>query len=161
MTLRIWAMLPVLMLLVACSGSSSSGPASSGALPDHDEPPLEDPEQDNPPEEPSPPEGGPLAGVVQKGPFQAGSKVTLVPLILGAVDEGARVLETTVDEQGRYAFAATGLSGPALLKVQGYWFDERNGQFSSEPITLRAVVNVADGKGNINPLTDLISARLQ
>ncbi|KYZ86760.1 hypothetical protein A3Q32_15865 [Alcanivorax sp. KX64203] len=161
MTLRIWAMLPVLMLLVACGGSSSSGPASSGALPDHDEPPLEDPEQDNPPEEPSPPEGGPLAGVVQKGPFQAGSKVTLVPLILGAVDEGARVLETTVDEQGRYAFAATGLSGPALLKVQGYWFDERNGQFSSEPITLRAVVNVADGKGNINPLTDLISARLQ
>ena len=106
MTLRIWAMLPVLMLLVACGGSSSSGPASSGALPDHDEPPLEDPEQDNPPEEPSPPEGGPLAGVVQKGPFQAGSKVTLVPLILGAVDEGARVLETTVDEQGRYAFAA-------------------------------------------------------
>ncbi|WP_148279202.1 hypothetical protein [Alloalcanivorax dieselolei] len=149
------------MALAACGGSSSGDSSSSPLSPEEGSPQPEQPSPSEPPEEEELPEGGPLLGAVQKGPFQAGAKVTLVPLRHGVPVEGARELETTVDERGRYTFSGTGLEGPALLRASGYWFDERSGQYSGEPVTLRAVVNVADGEANVNVLTDLISERLQ
>ena len=85
--------------------------------------------------------------------------------VFGAFDlSDSAALETTVDERGRYAFPETGFVGPALLTVSGFWFDEAEGQFSGEPVTLSAVVFLEEGEqaadANVNVLTDLISERL-
>ena len=152
-----FVLLCLVAVLAACGGdSSSSGGGTTAAGPG-----AEQPEQPGPG---TPSGGGALSGAAQKGPFQAGATARLQRLVNGAVDSDAAALETTVDERGRYAFPETGFFGPALLTVSGFWFDEAEGQFSGEPVTLSAVVLLEEGEQaadtNVNVLTDLISERL-
>ena len=152
-----FVLLCLVAVLAACGGdSSSSGGGTTAAGPG-----AEQPEQPGPG---TPSGGGALSGAAQKGPFQAGATARLQRLVNGAVDSDAAALETTVDERGRYAFPETGFFGPALLTVSGFWFDEAEGRFSGEPVTLSAVVLLEEGEQapdtNVNVLTDLISERL-
>tara|TARA_R110000851_G_scaffold188361_1_gene338407 strand:+ start:5197 stop:6906 length:1710 start_codon:yes stop_codon:yes gene_type:complete len=152
-----FVLLCLVAVLAACGGdSSSSGGGTTAAGPG-----AEQPEQPGPG---TPEGGGALSGAAQKGPFQAGATARLQRLVNGAVDSDAAALETTVDERGRYAFPETGFFGPALLTVSGFWFDEAEGRFSGEPVTLSAVVLLEEGEQaadtNVNVLTDLISERL-
>ena len=152
-----FVLLCLVAVLAACGGdSSSSGGGTTAAGPG-----AEQPEQ---PGLGTPSGGGALSGAAQKGPFQAGATARLQRLVNGAVDSDAAALETTVDERGRYAFPETGFFGPALLTVSGFWFDEAEGRFSGEPVTLSAVVLLEEGEQaadtNVNVLTDLISERL-
>ena len=152
-----FVLLCLVAVLAACGGdSSSSGGGTTAAGPG-----AEQPEQPGPG---TPSGGGALSGAAQKGPFQAGATARLQRLVNGAMDSDAAALETTVDERGRYAFPETGFFGPALLTVSGFWFDEAEGRFSGEPVTLSAVVLLEEGEQaadtNVNVLTDLISERL-
>ena len=152
-----FVLLCLVAVLAACGGdSSSSGGGTTAAGPG-----AEQPEQPGPD---TPSGDGALSGAAQKGPFQAGATARLQRLVNGAVDSDAAALETTVDERGRYAFPETGFFGPALLTVSGFWFDEAEGRFSGEPVTLSAVVLLEEGEQaadtNVNVLTDLISERL-
>ncbi len=152
-----FVLLCLVAVLAACGGdSSSSGGGTTAAGPG-----AEQPGQPGPG---TPSGGGALSGAAQKGPFQAGATARLQRLVNGAVDSDAAALETTVDERGRYAFPETGFFGPALLTVSGFWFDEAEGRFSGEPVTLSAVVLLEEGEQaadtNVNVLTDLISERL-
>ncbi len=151
-----FVLLCLVAVLAACGGdSSSSGGGTTAAGPGAEQPG---------PEQPTPEGGGALSGAAQKGPFQAGATARLQRLVNGAVDSDSAALETTVDERGRYAFPETGFVGPAWLTVSGFWFDEAEGQFSGEPVTLSAVVFLEEGEqaadANVNVLTDLISERL-
>ncbi|QVL43971.1 MAG: hypothetical protein KFB92_05110 [Alcanivorax sp.] len=153
-----FVLLCLVAVLAACGGGSSSSGGTTAAGPGAEQPGTEQPD-------PGTPEGGgALSGAVQKGPFQAGATARLQRLVNGAVDSDTAALETTVDERGRYAFPETGFVGPALLTVSGFWFDEGEGQFSGEPVTLSAVVFLEEGEqaadANVNVLTDLISERL-
>ena len=149
------ALLCLVAVLAACGGDASSGGTTAAG------PGAEPPDQTDPG---TPEGGGALSGAAQKGPFQAGATARLQRLVNGAVDSDTAALETTVDERGRYAFPETGFFGPALLTVSGFWFDEGEGQFSGEPVTLRAVVLLEEDEeapdANVNVLTDLISERL-
>ena len=152
-----FVLLCLVAVLAACGGdSSSSGGGTTAAGPG-----AEQPEQPGPG---TPSGGGALSGAAQKGPFQAGATARLQRLVNGAVDSDSAALEATVDERGRYAFPETGFFGPALLTVSGFWFDEAEGRFSGEPVTLSAVVLLEEGEqaagANVNVLTDLISERL-
>lgn len=148
----------LLAVLAGCGGDSSSSGGTTAAGPAAEQP---GPEQPGPG---TPEGGGALSGAAQKGPFQAGATARLQRLVNGAVDSDTAALETTVDERGRYAFPETGFVGPALLTVSGFWFDEGEGQFSGEPVTLSAVVFLEEGEpaadANVNVLSDLISERL-
>ena len=150
-----FVLLCLVAVLAACGGDSSSSGGTTAAGPGAEQPG---------PEQPTPEGGGALSGAAQKGPFQAGATARLQRLVNGAVDSDAAALETTVDERGRYAFPETGFFGPALLTVSGFWFDEAEGRFSGEPVTLSAVVLLEEGEqaadANVNVLTDLISERL-
>lgn len=141
-------------MLAACGGGSSSSSDATAA----------DPAGPDQPGPGTPEGGGALSGAAQKGPFQAGATARLQRLVGGVVDADTPAVETTVDDRGRYAFPEAGFYGPALVTVSGFWFDESRGQFSGDPMTLRAVVFIDEDDAavdaNVNVLTDLISERL-
>jgi hypothetical protein len=69
------------------------------------------------------------------------------------IDATGKTSRTRTDAQGRYAVAATGLSGPLLVQVSG--------SSSAEPVVLHSLavaVDVSNRAVNVTPLTELISA---
>lgn len=123
-------------------------------------------------------------GSAQKGPFIAGSTVTLNVLsastFINEVDaSGSAVakrvyklpvlsqtgksftLETNnqgVFDSSSLAFAST--ENLMQVSVEGYYFDEISGLRSSDQIALRGIIDVSKTQLNVNILTDLSRARI-
>jgi hypothetical protein len=116
-------------------------------------------------------------GTAQKGPFLAGATVTLNTLTDRTIAYTAatqrpflapsgRSFTLETDSLGRFDASGIVLSTASTspeqfveAHVEGYFFDEINGQRSGETIALRAVIDTTKQKPNINVLTDLSRAR--
>ena len=127
----------VLVLLVACgddAGSSGDGP---------DSPPAEK---------------RTLSGIVQKGPFLKGSRVSLQELDAEfLLPMEAKFDGEVLDDDGSYSIDVEGLHSPfALLKAEGYFRDELTGECTKSPIALYALTDFSErDSANVNLLTHL------
>lgn len=126
--------------LSGCDGDSSG--SSNGTGPVGSEPPFES-----------------ASGFAQKGPFQQGATATIRPLDDDGEPAGDGV-STSVGGWGEYQFDNIDWSGPSLVEVEGFYFDESEGNYSGESISLSTVVAVdAEGNGflgNINLVSHLL-----
>ena len=105
-----------------------------------------------------------ISGVVQKGPFVAGSSLTLFELDNQFTPTG-RVFNTqTSDNKGSFQFNTTGLNSRyCILKADGYYFNEDQAFISNSQLTLYSLCDVGDTatKLNVNVLTHLIKPRIE
>lgn len=105
-----------------------------------------------------------ISGFVQKGPFTAGSSLTLFELNNQLVPTG-RVFNTqTSNNQGNFEFNTNGLeSRYCIIKADGYYFNEDQAFISNSQLTLYAICDVGDTATNINVnvLTHLIKPRIE
>lgn len=127
----------ILLLLLGCNGSDSSSD-----------------DDDDQPSGSSLPEA---QGYAQKGPMQSGADVTLT-----ALEEGQPTgdpITTQTGTYGEFDFDEIDINGPALLSVEGYFFDEAAGNFTGTPVELKSVVFIDDDEDfstNVNMLTHLL-----
>ena len=114
-------------------------------------------------EQPAPVKKEALDGHVQKGPFVSGATVTIAELN-ELLDQTGRSYSTTIaDNFGRFEQRRIELVSPyALLKADGYYFDEVTGKASSGSITLQALADLSDRSTvNVNVLTHLERPRAE
>lgn len=98
-----------------------------------------------------------IEGFVQKGPFIAGSYITISELDSDLQPTG-RVFSTSIsDNSGRFILPDVDLESNYLnLRADGYYFNERTGNLSEAPLTLNCLVDVTDLESfNINVLSHL------
>lgn len=103
-----------------------------------------------------------ISGISQKGPFIAGSSVTVQEL------DGESLLQTgrsfrgsTRNDKGEFSIASVELASQyALVEVNGYFRNEITGNNSRSPIVMTALVDLLDRDNvNINIFTHLETAR--
>jgi len=103
-----------------------------------------------------------FSGYAQKGPFIKGSSVTISELDANLNQTGKTFITTISDNSG--SFELTGIelvSNYVQLKVDGYYFNEFEGEVF-EPITLYALVDIKDvNSANVNVLTHLERPRVE
>ncbi|HEX5677530.1 MAG TPA: hypothetical protein VFX91_06140 [Alcanivorax sp.] len=96
---------------------------------------------------------------VQKGPFQPGGEVVVTQLD-EAGDEIGEEKTTQVGGNGEFTLPETDWIGPSAISVTGTFFDETTGNFSAQPMTLHAVVNLPGEAGaNVNLYTHMVAHR--
>lgn len=99
-----------------------------------------------------------VSGIVEKGPFVQGSKVTLYDLDGDMTQTGRQFVTTTSDDLGNFAFTSPiQLSGRyAELETAGYFYNECDSSLSRSQITLRAVTDLSQRNSvNVNIVTHL------
>ena len=99
-----------------------------------------------------------VAGVSQKGPFVKGSAVTVQGIDCQTMELTGEIFEGTVkSDKGDYDVGGITLSSScAVFEVTGLYLDEFTGAQTTEPVTLRSLVNLKDRKSvNVNVLTRL------
>ncbi len=99
-----------------------------------------------------------VAGVSQKGPFVKGSAVTVQGIDCQTMELTHEIFEGTVkSDKGDYDVGGITLSSScAVFEVTGLYLDEFTGAQTTEPVTLRSLVNLKDRKSvNVNVLTRL------
>lgn len=103
-----------------------------------------------------------IQGKVEKGPFVKGSNVDIQELNESLSPTGRSFTTTIIDDEGNFSLNNITLESPyVLLKANGYFFNEINGDLSQGEITLQSLANLNDGSSiNINPLTHLKKDRL-
>lgn len=128
---------------------------------------------DDPPPDTLPGDGGDAeipfdeaSGFAQKGPFRSGGTATLTALD----DDGDTTddsVSTTIGEWGEYEFDEIEFSGPALIEVEGEYFDEASGNYSPDSIKLSTVVEIPEEDeeeeflGNVNLISHLMGQELR
>lgn len=93
-----------------------------------------------------------VEGMIEKGPFLTGSKVTLYELGADLKQTGKNIFKTeTVDDNGSFAFdSRMELSSQYVeLEISGYFYNEMKGRRSDSQITLNAIADIS-GKDNVN-----------
>ena len=104
-----------------------------------------------------------VAGVSQKGPFVKGSVVTVQGIDCKTMKLTGESFEGTVkSDKGDYDIDGISLSSScAVFEVTGLYVDEFTGAQTTEPVTLRSLVNLKDRKSvNVNVLTQLEYGRV-
>ena len=98
-----------------------------------------------------------ISGVFQKGPFIAGTAATLNELDNGLNPTGRPYQTLITDDKGTFELRNVELVSPyAHLIANGFYRNEVTGNKSAAPITLQAIVDVADKDNvNVNILTHL------
>lgn len=98
-----------------------------------------------------------VSGNVEKGPFVSGTTVTIQPLDDRLEMLGSMYTSTIDNYWGHFSFGAKQFDTPYVeLIANGYFFNEVKGEFSSGPLTLRALVDITDRNTvNVNLLTHL------
>ena len=97
-------------------------------------------------------------GIVEKGPFVQGSKVTLYDLDGDMTQTGLQFVTTTSNDLGNFAFnSPIKLSGHyAELETSGYFYNECDSSLSRSQITLRAITDLSRRNSvNVNIVTHL------
>ncbi len=104
-----------------------------------------------------------IAGVAQKGPFNVGTTVTLWELNESHAQTGKSFVSQINTDDGSFEFAGVQLTTPyVVLKADGFYFDEVQGQNSAAKLTLNAIADVNDKSIlNINVLTHLEKPRVE
>lgn len=102
-----------------------------------------------------------INGVVEKGPFIQGSKVTLIDLDSEFNPTGKTYETKTTDDLGSFEFKEITLSsGYARLDIDGFYFDEVRGKLSTSRIVLNAIAQVDHNKINVNLFTHIETNRI-
>lgn len=104
-----------------------------------------------------------IQGKVEKGPFVKGSNVDIQELNESLSPTGRNFTTTIIDDEGNFSLNNITLESPyVLLKADGYFFNEINGDLSNGQISLQALSDLSDGTSiNINILTHLKKGRLE
>ena len=101
------------------------------------------------------------SGAFQKGPFVAGTTVTIQELDTNLQPTG-KTYTTQTDDTGR--FDVTGISSRFVeVFANGYYYDELNNAKSKGSVTLRAILDLiaSSSKPSINTLTTVQTERLR
>uniref|UniRef100_A0AB33J110 RagB/SusD family nutrient uptake outer membrane protein n=1 Tax=Prevotella sp. GTC17254 TaxID=3236794 RepID=A0AB33J110_9BACT len=105
-----------------------------------------------------------VKGIIEKGPFVQGSKVTLYDLNDQLVQTGKSYTTNTRSDLGDFEFdSAIELSSRyAEFETSGFFYNECDSSLSKAQITLKALADVsANSKVNVNLLTHLEYARVK
>ena len=104
-----------------------------------------------------------LDGMVQKGPFNNGSSITINELDNNFSATGMTFNTQILDNTGAFKFSNVGLVSPNVqLNANGFYFNEVTGTNSSAPISLYALVDVSVKNAvNVNVLTHMAKSRIQ
>lgn len=127
------------MFLASCSGSEETGGQNVGVKAN-------------------------VQGIIEKGPFVQGSKVTLYDLDSRLSQTGKTYTTNTRSDLGAFDFGATiELSSRyAEFETSGFFYNECDSSLSKAPITLKAIADVSAKKRvNVNLLTHLEYARVK
>lgn len=104
-----------------------------------------------------------ISGVVQKGPFNVGTTVTLSELNEDYSQTG-RTFGTQINsDDGLFELKGLELASPYVeIKADGFYFDEISGENSLARLSLNAIANVSDKSAiNVNVLTHLEKPRAE
>ena len=97
-----------------------------------------------------------ISGVVQEGPFERGSSVTVQELDVTLKPTGLTFNITTRDDEGDFTLPSTVTSQYVEVIASGYYFDEIENQLSAAPLTLRALGDVSSNATvDVNLLTSM------
>ena len=98
-----------------------------------------------------------VKGKVEKGPFVSGSTVNMQPLNQEMKAIGSTYSATITDDAGSFTFSPEKFEQPyARLSVNGYFYNEYQGELSKGTLTLQGVVDLRDKNTvNVNLLTHL------
>ena len=101
-------------------------------------------------------------GVIFKGPFQAGSTLTLTPYTDALEPNGDPVSISVDADDGSYS-ADLDFNGLVLVEAEGYALDESRGEEGPTALTLSAYAVLGDGEAElqVNILTDLVRQRVE
>jgi hypothetical protein len=104
-----------------------------------------------------------ISGVVQKGPFNVGTTVTLSELNEDFSQTGKTFVTQINSDDGLFELTGIELSGQYVeMKADGFYFDEVKGENSAAKLTLNAIADVNDKNTlNINVLTHLEKPRVE
>ncbi len=103
-----------------------------------------------------------LSGVVEKGPFIAGSTVSLYELD-DNLNGAGNVFTSQTNDEGWFEISnSSGFSSKYVkISVNGFYFNEVTGQLSGAPIILEAIADInLKGNINVNLLTHLEASRV-
>ncbi|GLQ32825.1 hypothetical protein [Litoribrevibacter albus] len=103
-----------------------------------------------------------VEGTAQKGPFLLGSTVNVTKLTNEGISTSTSLDTQTEDNLGNFKFVMNS-TGPAIITVNGYHYNELTGAISDDTLTLRAVYEISDSneqQANVNLLTHLIHGRV-
>lgn len=98
----------------------------------------------------------------QKGPFASGALVTLTRINQDGEATDDEVT-TYTEADGSFDSPELDWEGPTMVTVTGPFFDEYQGQFTTEEFTLRAFPSAADGAvdTNVNLLTHILARYIE
>jgi len=104
-----------------------------------------------------------FSGYAQKGPFAAGSSVTIMELDANLDQTGKTYFTTITDNSGSFEQKNIELASQYVqLKVDGNYFNEVAGGVLSTPITLYTLVDIQDvNSANVNIFTHLEKPRVE
>ncbi|MEX0686141.1 MAG: hypothetical protein WD267_05610 [Balneolales bacterium] len=103
-----------------------------------------------------------ISGVVQKGPFNSGSNITLFELKKNNLSQSGRSFITQINNNlGHFELNNIKLASPyASFRADGFYFNEVLGKQSNSQITLHAIADVSgENAVNINVLSHLEKPR--
>lgn len=115
-------------------------------------------------EGPKPIEKSKVSGIIEKGPFVQGSKVTLYELENNLSQTGKSFKTQTNSDLGAFSFdSPIQLNSQFVeLETSGYFYNEVKGELSTSQITLNALSNVASRNAvNVNLITHLEYGRVK
>ncbi len=103
-----------------------------------------------------------LKGYVQKGPFINGTAITVAEMDRKLVVTGKNFNTQIIDNKGTFNLKDISLQSEyTLLKADGFYFDEVQGEKSAAQLTLYALANVSDVSSvNVNLLSHLEKDRV-
>ncbi|GAA3924457.1 fibronectin type III domain-containing protein [Litoribacillus peritrichatus] len=103
-----------------------------------------------------------IEGSAQKGPFLIGSTVDVTQLTDQGESTGTSITTKTKDSLGNFSFKMSN-TGPTIITVDGYHYNELTGLISDDKLTLRAIYDVSNAdeqSANVNILTHLTHDRV-
>lgn len=109
------------------------------------------------------PNNSTINGVIQKGPFVSGSKVTVAELDQKLNLTGKTFTTTILNDRGEFSLKDLPLSTDYVqIIVDGFFFNEIKGKLSDAQITLFAISDIKDINSiNVNVLTHLEVERVK
>jgi|SRR5690554_586114 len=104
-----------------------------------------------------------INGVVQKGPFISGSKITITELDENLIQTGRSFTAFIDNNKGEFELKDIELTSNYIeLTVDGFFFNEITGELSNSQITLSAIADVSQKNTiNVNILTHLLKERIK
>jgi hypothetical protein len=104
-----------------------------------------------------------LKGVVQKGPFQTGTNITIYELDKSLNQTGKSFNTTVYDDFGNFDIQNIEIGSDFIEVVaDGFYFNEKQGEASDNKLVLKTIADVSNSeKVNINILTYLETERIK